>query len=74
MGFRLVTGVDSHRRLEHSSITEAVVALETDYDMVEHSDAHDLTDFFEPSGDFDVFLAGSGVAARVIMNEYDRGG
>ena len=42
--------------------------------MVEHSDAHDLADFFKPSGNFDVFLAGSGVAAGVIVNEYDRSG
>jgi hypothetical protein len=60
--------------LEHSSFTEAIVTLVTDYDMVEYSDAHDLAHFFEPSSDFDVFLAGSWVTAGMIVDKYDGSG
>jgi hypothetical protein len=60
--------------LEHSSFIETIVTLVTDYDMVEYSDAHDLADFFEPSSDFDVFLAGSRVTAGVIVDKYDGSG
>ena len=60
--------------LEHSSIAEAVIAFEADYDMIEHSDAHDLANFFESAGDFNVFLAGSGITAGVIVDEYNRRG
>jgi 7-keto-8-aminopelargonate synthetase-like enzyme len=59
-------------RLEHASIVEAVVAFVADDDMIEHSDPHDLANFFEPAGDLDVFLAGCGIAAGVIVNEYNR--
>ena len=61
-------------RLQHSSIAEAIVALESDYDMVKYSNAHHLSDFLKPPGYFDVFLAGRGITAGVVVNEYDRGG
>ena len=55
-------------------VAEAIVALESDHDMIKYSDAHDRADFLKPPGYFDVFLAGSGITAGVVVNEYDRGG
>ena len=71
---QVVTASLANVGLKRASFTEAVVTLETDYDMVEHSDAHKLADFLKSSRDFDVFWAGSRVTAGVIVNEYDGSG
>jgi hypothetical protein len=60
--------------LDHAFIIEAKEPVMADHDVVQNSYAHDIADFFEPSGDVDVLRTRRGVAARMIMDENNGGG
>ena len=59
--------------LEQPFVAEAIVAFKTDHDMIEHADTYYIANFLEPSGDFDIFLTGRGIAAGMIVDKYNGG-